>query len=67
MESAHASRRLRRHRRLAVLITGIGLVLMVRQMYFDSEPGAISLLLIISGIAWFLITRARSRSNPRQP
>jgi hypothetical protein len=67
MKSAHNPRQTRLHTRLAVLIVGIGLVLMVRQMYFDNEPGAIPLLLITLGIAWFLITRARIRSKARQP
>ena len=41
----------------------IGVVLMLRQMYFDSEPGAIPLLLIVFGIGWYFITRARIRSR----
>ena len=41
----------------------IGVVLMLRQMYFDSEPGAIPLLLIVFGIGWYFITGARIRSR----
>ena len=46
-----------------VLTMVIGLVLMLRQMYFDSEPWAIPLLLIGCGLGWYIITRARLRSR----
>lgn len=49
----------------SVLTIVIGVVLMLRQMYFDSEPGAIPLLLIVFGIGWYFITRARIRSRHR--
>ncbi len=67
MNADHIPRRLRLHRRAAVLLTVIGLVLMVRQMYFDNEPGAIPLLLLLSGAVWFSVTRARIRSAARRP
>lgn len=56
------------HRRLqnaALWIFGAGLVLMVRQMYFDGEPGAIPLLLILLGLTGFFFFRRRSRADSR--
>lgn len=50
---------LKLHTRLSVLTFVTGLVLMARQMYADDEPGAIPLLLVVVGIAWFVITRVR--------
>ena len=43
------------------LLIAIGLVLMAGKIVFDSEPGAIPLLLVILGVAWLLIARARAR------
>jgi hypothetical protein len=47
--------------RLSLLILLVGALLMARQMYADDEPGAIPLLLVLVGVAWFLVTRARTR------
>ncbi len=58
-----AVRKTRMHTRLSALTIMIGFVLMIRQMYADSEPGAIPLLLIIVGIGWYVVTRVRSRSQ----
>ena len=56
-------KKLNMHTRISVIIIAIGLVLMMRQMYADSEPGAIPLLLVVLGIGWYFITRARIRSH----
>jgi hypothetical protein len=48
---------------LSILTIAIGLVLMVGKIYADSEPGAIPLLLVVLGMVWYFITRARSRSH----
>ncbi|MHB9028843.1 MAG: hypothetical protein ACYC9O_08750 [Candidatus Latescibacterota bacterium] len=58
-----AGRKLKIQTRLSVLTIAVGFVLMIRQMYADSEPGAIPLLLIVLGIGWYLITRSRIRSH----
>jgi hypothetical protein len=55
--------RFRVHRTLSILILAVGLVLMVGKIYADSEPGAIPLLLIVLGSAWYLITRVRARAR----
>lgn len=43
-------------RRLALVVTGIGLVLMIGKIIFDSEPGAIPLLLVLAGGGWLAAT-----------
>jgi hypothetical protein len=35
----------------------------VGKIYADSEPGAIPLMLIVLGSAWYLITRVRARAR----
>jgi hypothetical protein len=55
--------RFRVHRTLSILILAVGLVLMVGKIYADSEPGAIPLMLIVLGSAWYLITRVRARAR----
>lgn len=60
-----AGRRLRLHTVMSVLTIAVGLVLMTMMIVVESEPGTIPLLLVASGIAWYLITRARIRSHPR--
>lgn len=51
--------------RISMIIMAIGLVLMIGKIYADSEPGAIPLLLVVVGIGWYLITRARIRAHER--
>ncbi len=46
---------------LSVLIVVIGVVLMIIKIVADSEPGAIPLLLIILGIAWYFTVRNQTR------
>ena len=56
-------RNLRVHAVLAAVVLVIGLVLMTGKIYADSEPGAIPLLLVVSGIGWYFIARARIRAR----
>ena len=58
--------KLRVHKVLSVLTLGIGLVLMIGMMYWESEPGAIPLLLVLLGTGWYFITRARVRSHRKR-
>lgn len=53
------------HKQIAVLMIVIGFVLMVMKIYADSEPGAIPLLLVILGIAWYCIAQLRMRSQQK--
>ena len=61
MDPARSTPRLQT--RIAVAVIVIGALLMAFQIYSDSEPGAIPLFLVVSGIAWYLIARARSRRS----
>jgi hypothetical protein len=51
---------------LATLILIMGLLLAGFKIYFDSEPGAIPLLLIVSSAGWFIIQRIRKAVNAFQ-
>ncbi len=53
---------LKMQKQISVIIIVIGIALMIMQITLESEPGAIPLLLIISGSVWHFITRARIRS-----
>ncbi len=57
------SEKLRAHKLLSALTIVIGFVLMIGKMYADSEPGGIPILLIVSGIGWFLTTRVVARGR----
>jgi hypothetical protein len=46
-------------KRIAAVVVVIGLVLMAGKIYADSEPGGIPILLIVFGIGWYLVARAR--------
>ena len=59
--------KLKVHALLSVLAIAIGLVLMMYKIYADSEPGLIPILLVVLGIGWYFITRARIRSHHEQP
>lgn len=48
---------------LPVLIIVIGAALMIVKIIADSEPGAIPLLLIVLGSAWYFITRNQMRAK----
>lgn len=47
------------HLLLSALVTGLGLVLAVGKIIFDSEPGLIPLLLVAAGIVWHVTARRR--------
>jgi hypothetical protein len=51
---------LKTHTLISVVLIALGGLLMARQMYVDSEPGAIPLLLIVFGVAWYVLTRVRA-------
>jgi hypothetical protein len=61
--NATASKKLKTHRLLSLLMIIIGLVLMVFMIRTESEPGALPLLLVVLGIAWHVITWRRMRSH----
>ena len=47
----------------AAFLTLAGFALMAVKIYADSEPGGIPILLVVLGVAWLLVTRARSRTK----
>ncbi len=55
--------KLKMHKLLSALTIAIGVAVMLAKMYADSEPGAIPILLVVSGIGWYFITRARILSR----
>jgi hypothetical protein len=59
-------KKLTMHARISAVIFVVGLALMVRQMYADSEPGAIPLLLVAIGLGWYIITLVRLRSHRKE-
>src|SRR5688500_11243840 len=46
---------------LSLLTLGIGTVLMIFMITTESEPGLLPLLLVATGLCWYLVTRFRSR------
>lgn len=61
----HAAARTSKARTLLPLLTiWLGLVLLVYMVTVESEPGALPLLLIVIGVAWYAIARARARARP---
>ncbi len=49
--------------RLSAITIVIGLALMIFKIYSDSEPGLIPLVLVIGGIAWYVVTRLRASAR----
>jgi hypothetical protein len=62
-----ASKKLKVHTILSVLTFVIGLLLLIYMVSVESEPGAIPLLLVVLGTAWYLVTRARLRALHGSP
>jgi hypothetical protein len=58
--------KLKVHTLLSLLVIAVGLVLMAYKIYADSEPGLIPLLLVVLGIGWYTVTRARIGSQNEQ-
>lgn len=53
------------HSTLSVMIIAVAIILLIYMIVVESEPGAVPLLLLVLGIGWYLITRARIRA-PRE-
>lgn len=51
---------------LSLVIVGIGILIMVYGIIVEDEPTAVALLLIVTGTAWFLVTRFRQRLQSRK-
>lgn len=48
---------------ISAFVATVGIILMVAKIYWDSEPGAIPLALVLLGTGWFSFTRVRLRSH----
>jgi hypothetical protein len=51
-------------KRLPVVVIVIGFIILISTMYFESEPTLVPLLVILSGLAWHLVARRRTRRQP---
>ena len=51
------------HDRLALLAVAIGVALMTYMVLVEDEPGAVPLVLIVLGAAWYVIARIRARTG----
>lgn len=51
------------HRLSSILLTTIGVALLGYMILVEGEPGFIPLLLIVAGVGWYLVARARSLSH----
>lgn len=49
-------------KRLSVLVSVVGLILLIFMITVEDEPGALPLLLIIIGASWYMIIRSKLRS-----
>lgn len=68
-ERTHGSsnKRFRVQTALAAAVLALGLVLLATNIYVESEPGAVPLLIVLTGVAWLAITRYRARSQHGSP
>lgn len=55
--------KLKTHKLISILITVIGIVLLTFMIVTEDEPGAIPLLLIVTGTGWYFITRSKMKSQ----
>ena len=51
---------------LSLLTVFLGFVLLIYMIMVEDEPGALPLLLIITGVAWFIISRNQIKKKLRQ-
>jgi hypothetical protein len=57
-----ASKRSMLHILVPILLAVAGLVLMTYMIYAEGELGGIPILLIVAGVGWYLVARARVQS-----
>ena len=62
MTTTQDARRLKLHTTLSLILLAVGAALMTFMITVESEPGLLPLLLVVGGLGWFLVTRARARS-----
>ena len=47
---------------ISVLITLLGIILLVYMITVEDEPGALPLLMIVTGSGWYFITKSRLKT-----
>lgn len=55
--------KLQMQRLLSGITAAIGVILMIYMITIESEPGAIPLLLTVTGTGWYFFTRYKIRSQ----
>jgi len=55
-------KKLKMHTLIATIILALGILVVTYGVIVEDEPTAVGLLLLVSGTAWFFITRFRVRS-----
>ena len=53
------TRKLRNHAVGAMITASIGILLQAYMIFVEDEPGAVPLILILVGIAWYFMSRRR--------
>ncbi|MEM8599435.1 MAG: hypothetical protein AAGF99_05915 [Bacteroidota bacterium] len=48
------------------MVTGLGITLVAMMVVVESEPGGTPVLILLGGLVWHLVTRARIRAHQRK-
>lgn len=56
-------KKLKMHKLISILMIVIGIALMTFMVIVEDEPGAIPILLIVTGTGWYFVTRSKLRSQ----
>lgn len=51
---------------LSLLTVFLGIVLLIYMIMVEDEPGALPLLLIVTGVVWFIISRNQIKKKVQQ-
>ena len=51
---------------LSLLTVFVGIVLLIYMIMVEDEPGALPLLLIVTGVVWFIISRNQIKKKVQQ-
>jgi len=47
---------------ISVLVTLLGIILLIYMITIEDEPGAIPLLMIVTGSGWYFITKSKLKT-----
>lgn len=48
---------------IPLLIAALGVILLIYMILVEDEPGAVPLIMIFIGLAWYFISRSRFKSQ----